>query len=171
MTVLIITSLPKGLVPKATTGSAHLAPAPAPAATAVLPSPAEVPAQGSRSIPRLVKGAAGEFVQRHQLAIGEWCLVVTVGRFNRSQLGRAVLAWFFVVLLAPQLIAMPDCPPVGDHHQPYQPVDPPRRGTGDQIRGLLAEFGIVMPIGIHLHIPADHEHQFRFNVNTISGPM
>lgn len=21
-----------------------------------------------------------------------------------------------------------------------------------------------------LHIPADHEHQFRFNVNTISGP-
>ena len=22
-----------------------------------------------------------------------------------------------------------------------------------------------------LHIPADHEHQFRFNVNTISGPM
>ncbi|MEE9705392.1 S8 family peptidase [Aeromonas veronii] len=23
----------------------------------------------------------------------------------------------------------------------------------------------------HLHIPADHEHRFRFNVNTISGPM
>ncbi|WP_373874398.1 zinc ribbon domain-containing protein, partial [Aeromonas caviae] len=22
-----------------------------------------------------------------------------------------------------------------------------------------------------LHIPADHEHQFRFNVNTISGPI
>ncbi len=22
-----------------------------------------------------------------------------------------------------------------------------------------------------LHIPADHEHRFRFNVNTISGPM
>ena len=22
-----------------------------------------------------------------------------------------------------------------------------------------------------VHIPADHEHQFRFNVNTISGPM
>ncbi|WP_272866842.1 hypothetical protein [Aeromonas caviae] len=25
--------------------------------------------------------------------------------------------------------------------------------------------------GCPLHIPADHEHQFRFNVNTISGPM
>ncbi|WP_447502687.1 hypothetical protein [Aeromonas caviae] len=24
---------------------------------------------------------------------------------------------------------------------------------------------------LSLHIPADHEHQFRFNVNTISGPM
>ena len=24
---------------------------------------------------------------------------------------------------------------------------------------------------VRLHIPADHEHQFRFNVNTISGPM
>ena len=24
---------------------------------------------------------------------------------------------------------------------------------------------------LQLHIPADHEHQFRFNVNTISGPM
>ncbi|WP_270822923.1 hypothetical protein [Aeromonas sp. QDB14] len=24
---------------------------------------------------------------------------------------------------------------------------------------------------VQLHIPADHEHQFRFNVNTISGPM
>ena len=24
---------------------------------------------------------------------------------------------------------------------------------------------------IELHIPADHEHRFRFNVNTISGPM
>ncbi len=22
-----------------------------------------------------------------------------------------------------------------------------------------------------VHIPADHEHRFRFNVNTISGPM
>ncbi|WP_421288993.1 hypothetical protein [Aeromonas veronii] len=22
-----------------------------------------------------------------------------------------------------------------------------------------------------MHIPADHEHRFRFNVNTISGPM
>ncbi|NBA14382.1 transposase [Aeromonas caviae] len=27
----------------------------------------------------------------------------------------------------------------------------------------------VMNTGVH--IPADHEHQFRFNVNTISGPM
>ncbi len=26
-------------------------------------------------------------------------------------------------------------------------------------------------IGILMHIPADHEHRFRFNVNTISGPM
>lgn len=25
--------------------------------------------------------------------------------------------------------------------------------------------------GLGLHIPADHEHRFRFNVNTISGPM
>ncbi|MGL5092554.1 MAG: hypothetical protein ACRC8B_16770 [Aeromonas sobria] len=24
---------------------------------------------------------------------------------------------------------------------------------------------------VMMHIPADHEHQFRFNVNTISGPM
>ena len=24
---------------------------------------------------------------------------------------------------------------------------------------------------VEMHIPADHEHQFRFNVNTISGPM
>lgn len=24
---------------------------------------------------------------------------------------------------------------------------------------------------IVMHIPADHEHRFRFNVNTISGPM
>ena len=24
---------------------------------------------------------------------------------------------------------------------------------------------------VELHIPADHEHHFRFNVNTISGPM
>ena len=24
---------------------------------------------------------------------------------------------------------------------------------------------------LFVHIPADHEHQFRFNVNTISGPM
>ncbi|EPC3523649.1 hypothetical protein ACRZHM_005649 [Citrobacter braakii] len=32
--------------------------------------------------------------------------------------------------------------------------------------------GLVMPVlpGL-LHIPADHEHRFRFNVNTISGPM
>lgn len=26
-------------------------------------------------------------------------------------------------------------------------------------------------VGYCVHIPADHEHQFRFNVNTISGPM
>ena len=35
--------------------------------------------------------------------------------------------------------------------------------------------GMSLPISPKLpgllHIPADHEHQFRFNVNTISGPM
>ena len=38
----------------------------------------------------------------------------------------------------------------------------------------LAEFRELLAIeGIspEVHIPADHEHQFRFNVNTISGPM
>ncbi|AIJ09021.1 Hypothetical protein ETEE_2584 [Edwardsiella anguillarum ET080813] len=49
----------------------------------------------------MVQGAAGEFVQRHQLAIGEWCLVVTVGRFKWTQFGRAVLARFLLVLLTP----------------------------------------------------------------------
>ena len=59
--------------------------------------------------------------------------MVTVGRFKRIQLGRAVLKW----LMTPQLIAMPDCTPVGEHHQPYQPVYPPRPGTG---RVLLVQF-------------------------------
>ncbi|MCQ4111045.1 hypothetical protein [Aeromonas sp. JL9] len=27
------------------------------------------------------------------------------------------------------------------------------------------------PGTVNMHIPADHEHRFRFNVNTISGPM
>lgn len=32
---------------------------------------------------------------------------------------------------------------------------------------------LLMPLAffVGVHIPADHEHQFRFNVNTISGPM
>lgn len=29
---------------------------------------------------------------------------------------------------------------------------------------------LIMKVA-EVHIPADHEHQFRFNVNTISGPM
>ena len=39
------------------------------------------------------------------------------------------------------------------------------------------KFGDMVPVLDYyvdeqlLHIPADHEHQFRFNVNTISGPM
>ena len=56
--------------------------------------------------------------------------MVTVGRFKRSQFGGAVLTWFLVVLLTPQLIAMPDCTAVGEHHQPYQPINSPRPGTG-----------------------------------------
>ncbi|GJA88047.1 hypothetical protein KAM368_40880 [Aeromonas caviae] len=32
-----------------------------------------------------------------------------------------------------------------------------------------ASFALFMKALVH--IPADHEHQFRFNVNTISGPM
>jgi len=32
-------------------------------------------------------------------------------------------------------------------------------------------FGTINAGSVYLHIPADHEHQFRFNVNTISGPM
>ena len=30
---------------------------------------------------------------------------------------------------------------------------------------------INTPCTEQVHIPADHEHRFRFNVNTISGPM
>ncbi len=29
----------------------------------------------------------------------------------------------------------------------------------------------IVILALFLHIPADHEHQFRFNVNTISGPI
>lgn len=36
---------------------------------------------------------------------------------------------------------------------------------------LAAAFWILVAVFAWLHIPADHEHQFRFNVNTISGPM
>ncbi|MGU5717069.1 hypothetical protein [Aeromonas taiwanensis] len=35
--------------------------------------------------------------------------------------------------------------------------------------GLLLQ--VFIAERLQLHIPADHEHQFRFNVNTISGPM
>jgi len=35
----------------------------------------------------------------------------------------------------------------------------------------LPSGGQVSAATLILHIPADHEHQFRFNVNTISGPM
>ncbi|MFM5292013.1 hypothetical protein ACET9O_21190 [Aeromonas caviae] len=37
----------------------------------------------------------------------------------------------------------------------------------DKLKALAAE----LAKDIKLHIPADHEHRFRFNVNTISGPM
>ena len=37
-------------------------------------------------------------------------------------------------------------------------------------RLVAAIYGAAMQ-GRWMHIPADHEHQFRFNVNTISGPM
>ena len=33
------------------------------------------------------------------------------------------------------------------------------------------ELGEIARVLAEMHIPADHEHQFRFNVNTISGPM
>ncbi|GJA38903.1 MULTISPECIES: hypothetical protein [Aeromonas] len=44
---------------------------------------------------------------------------------------------------------------------------------GDIIGGsiMLRESRIISELLLQLHIPADHEHQFRFNVNTISGPM
>ena len=32
-------------------------------------------------------------------------------------------------------------------------------------------FALFKKLTLLVHIPADHEHQFRFNVNTISGPM
>ncbi|MFM5745062.1 DUF4172 domain-containing protein [Aeromonas veronii] len=41
-----------------------------------------------------------------------------------------------------------------------------------RLRQVQRRQGIL--IGSHsrlVHIPADHEHRFRFNVNTISGPM
>ena len=38
----------------------------------------------------------------------------------------------------------------------------------DEIASILVWLLVVIS---KLHIPADHEHQFRFNVNTISGPM
>ncbi|MNR10819.1 hypothetical protein D3C85_1270870 [compost metagenome] len=95
----------------------------------------------------LVQGTAGEFIQSHQLAIGEPCLVITVGRFERAQLGRAVLVWFLVVLLTPQLIAMPDCPPVGEHHQSYQPVDPPFPGAR-RVRGRYPPEGAQQLTGV-----------------------
>ncbi|WP_232790180.1 hypothetical protein [Aeromonas sobria] len=48
-----------------------------------------------------------------------------------------------------------------------QEITPPcpdnRRGAG---KISCYELAIVQ-----VHIPADHEHRFRFNVNTISGPM
>ncbi|MFM5372201.1 transposase [Aeromonas veronii] len=52
-------------------------------------------------------------------------------------------------------------------------------GTGTYGAGLacvlrkhgVEVFEVNRPDRSKLHIPADHEHQFRFNVNTISGPM
>jgi HTH-type transcriptional regulator/antitoxin HigA len=37
--------------------------------------------------------------------------------------------------------------------------------------GVEPGIAVLKTLMIQLHIPADHEHQFRFNVNTISGPM
>ncbi len=39
------------------------------------------------------------------------------------------------------------------------------------IRWSIGNRFLVLLLSVLLHIPADHEHQFRFNVNTISGPM
>ncbi|KOG93702.1 hypothetical protein AL345_20805 [Aeromonas caviae] len=43
------------------------------------------------------------------------------------------------------------------------------------LKGILGFLLFAGGLGINLkallHIPADHEHRFRFNVNTISGPM
>ena len=39
---------------------------------------------------------------------------------------------------------------------------------------LYLRFGVparTLQLDRWLHIPADHEHRFRFNLNTISGPM
>ncbi|MGU5598095.1 hypothetical protein [Aeromonas caviae] len=41
-------------------------------------------------------------------------------------------------------------------------------------KGAFHQEGETSPLAVVtalVHIPADHEHQFRFNVNTISGPM
>lgn len=46
--------------------------------------------------------------------------------------------------------------------------------THSMWRVVLLDTVYVLPMcycAALLHIPADHEHQFRFNVNTISGPM
>ncbi|MFM5227031.1 hypothetical protein ACET93_17895 [Aeromonas veronii] len=48
--------------------------------------------------------------------------------------------------------------------------------SDDQFLSELAKLGEahtgwILLIAPPVHIPADHEHRFRFNVNTISGPM
>jgi hypothetical protein len=42
--------------------------------------------------------------------------VTSTWTWRVGRLGRAALAWFLLVLLMSKLIAMPDSPPIGEHH-------------------------------------------------------
>ena len=41
---------------------------------------------------------------------------------------------------------------------------------GQGVKRTQRDYSLRFKLSL-VHIPADHEHQFRFNVNTISGPM
>lgn len=45
------------------------------------------------------------------------------------------------------------------------------RSPAKQAASVMRELQGSHLKSVGMHIPADHEHRFRFNVNTISGPM
>ncbi|WP_199766832.1 hypothetical protein [Aeromonas sp. ASNIH7] len=47
----------------------------------------------------------------------------------------------------------------------------PQPNRGNPIELMRSKSLEAIRSNEQLHIPADHEHRFRFNVNTISGPM